>query len=94
MIHKSNPNYRKRTLMADNIVRLDPRLMTEGDIKVLEINSEHGELEAGAAQRLSRRHIEEVRRYMPYIHDCREKKKLIRRVPRDVLETVRELCLV
>ncbi len=69
-------------------------LLSEGDLQTLEVNTNHHELEVLSADRLNKRHMEEVKKHMPRIRECRKNNKLIRRVPSDVLETVRVLCLV
>lgn len=90
----SNPDERRRTCGDGRLVHLDPGRITESDLEALHANRGHRTLEAFAAERLDRRHILAVRRYMPYISECRATGKRIRRVPRDILETVAKLKLV
>ncbi|MSR71006.1 hypothetical protein EXS62_03125 [Candidatus Kaiserbacteria bacterium] len=91
---KSNPNYARRTLRTDRPYHPDPRRVTGGDVVALQVNREHAELEQYSAQRLDRRHILQVVKHMPTIRAARKAGRETKRIPRDVLVTVWQLCLV
>lgn len=92
-----NPNNKFRTVFGTRSYppTYNPPLLTEAELAVWKAQlEERVAKELRRQPRVSKGHLLNVRKYMPYIRRCRQKCRPPRRVPRKVLETVVALSLV
>ncbi|OGC80785.1 hypothetical protein A2943_02810 [Candidatus Adlerbacteria bacterium RIFCSPLOWO2_01_FULL_51_16] len=70
------------------------RVPTEAELQVKKVNHTLRVIDAEDTERLSRKHVLEVQKHMPYIRKCKARGKPPRRVSKKILDMVERLHLV